>query len=129
MKTLITGGCSFTRGGGPDGVPWPTYLSKELSLRLENTAQGGIGNRAIARRTIHAVEKELSQPKVKHSDILVGICWSSSARSSCGLQSSVVQCGFFSDGNWTDLRIKIEFGNDNTCSISNSMCIARDDPG
>jgi len=81
MRTLITGGCSFTQGGGPDGVAWPTHLSKELSLRLENTAVAGIGNRSIARRTIHAVEKELSQPKVKPSDILVGICWSSSARS------------------------------------------------
>lgn len=85
MKTLITGGCSFTAGNGSEwpgsASAWPSYLSHELSLRLVNTAVAGIGNRAIARRTIHAVEKELSQPKVKHSDILVGICWSSSARS------------------------------------------------
>ena len=62
MKTLITGGCSFTQG---DGTAWPTHLSHELALRLVNTATAGIGNRAIARRTIHAVEKELSQPKVR----------------------------------------------------------------
>jgi hypothetical protein len=79
FTTLITGGCSFTEDA-VQGNSWPSHVANNFALNLKNTAVSGIGNRNIARRVIHMVEKELQEPGIKNRNILVGICWSTSAR-------------------------------------------------
>lgn len=73
MKTLITGGCSFSECISTHIDTWPRHLSRLLpNYHHISTAIGSMGNGLISRRIIAEVSRHLENTK----DILVGIMWS-----------------------------------------------------
>lgn len=73
IDTLITAGCSFTKGVGlgPKESPWPNLLAKKLDFKLVNLAQPGAGNQYISNQIL----SHGPQPNA-----LYIVCWSSWAR-------------------------------------------------
>ena len=74
MKTLITGGCSFSECRSHAGT-WPRHLALALPNHTHiSTAMGSQGNGLISRRIIYQVSEQLKISDA--TDILVGIMWS-----------------------------------------------------
>ena len=74
MKTLITGGCSFSECHSHAGT-WPRHLSNALpDYEHVSTAMGSQGNGLISRRVIYQVTEASKHTRAE--DILVGIMWS-----------------------------------------------------
>jgi hypothetical protein len=74
MKTLITGGCSFSECHSHAGT-WPRHLAIALpGYEHISTAMGSQGNGLISRRVIYQVTETLKHTAAE--DILVGIMWS-----------------------------------------------------
>jgi hypothetical protein len=79
MKTLITGGCSFSDGGNP--ITWPNRLAaSNLLLYYAHIGTGVLaqGNGLISRKIIYTVSESLKTTYPE--DILVGIMWSGPSR-------------------------------------------------
>jgi hypothetical protein len=75
MKTLITGGCSFSECKSPWIKTWPNHLTAALpDYQHTSTAMGSQGNGLISRRVIYQVTETLKHTAAE--DILVGIMWS-----------------------------------------------------
>lgn len=75
MKTLVTGGCSFSELSGAHYGTWPTHLSQLLpDYQHIATGVGSQGNGLISRRIIYTVTEVLKTTAPE--DILVGIMWS-----------------------------------------------------
>ena len=74
MKTLITGGCSFSECHSHAGT-WPRHLAAALpNYEHVSTAMGCQGNGLISRKVIYQVVETLKHTAA--NDILVGIMWS-----------------------------------------------------
>jgi len=79
MKTLVTGGCSFSECISPWIDTWPRHLARALpDYQHISTAMGSQGNGLISRRIIYQITQLLKTINAK--DILVGIMWSSPVR-------------------------------------------------
>jgi hypothetical protein len=75
MKTLITGGCSFSECKNLWIKTWPIHLTAALlDYQHTSTAMGSQGNGLISRRVIYQVTETLKHTAAE--DILVGIMWS-----------------------------------------------------
>jgi hypothetical protein len=74
MKTLITGGCSFSECRSHAGT-WPRHLATALpDYDHISTAMGSQGNGLISRRIIYQVTETLKHTAAEN--LLVGIMWS-----------------------------------------------------
>jgi hypothetical protein len=80
MKTLITGGCSFSECISSHMQTWPKQLANILDTEYIHisTAMGSQGNGLISRRILYRLLEELKTTKAE--DILVGIMWSGPGR-------------------------------------------------
>jgi hypothetical protein len=79
MKTLVTGGCSFSELSGAHYGTWPNHLAQALpDYHHIATGLGAQGNGLISRRIIYEVSELLKTTPVE--DILVGIMWSGPER-------------------------------------------------
>jgi hypothetical protein len=75
MKTLITGGCSFSECISPWIKTWPIHLAEFLpEYKHISKAMGSQGNGLISRSIIYQVSELLKT--TASDDILVGIMWS-----------------------------------------------------
>lgn len=75
MKTLITGGCSFSQCVNPRTKTWPKHLAGAVSnYEHISTAIPSQGNGLISRRVIYQVIETLKTTAAE--DILVGVMWS-----------------------------------------------------
>lgn len=87
-NVLITAGCSFS------SVPsefktWPVHLKTYLKpARIFYLGQGAVGNGIISRRVIYNVSEQLKT--YKPEEILVGIMWSSRARTEIFSQDPII---------------------------------------
>lgn len=73
MKTLITGGCSFSECISTHIDTWPRHLSRLLpDYHHISTAIGSIGNGLISRRLIAEISRHLANKE----KLLVGVIWS-----------------------------------------------------
>ena len=73
MKTIITGGCSFSA----DAFCWPVHLANKLKCVHHQTGVGSAGNDLISRRVMYKL-LELDN----YDDVLVGVMWSGYSRKS-----------------------------------------------
>lgn len=75
MKTLLTGGCSFTEDL-PGGYYWPNIVSKQMNTKLVNLGSGMSGNSFIAKKLINTISHHYMDEK----DLVVGVMWTDVSR-------------------------------------------------
>lgn len=98
MKTLITGGCSFSECRSPWISTWPKHLAAALpDYQHTSTAMGSQGNGLISRQVIYQVTKALKQTSA--DNILVGIMWSGPDRHDFYVQPSTE---VFASNGWME---------------------------